>query len=92
MLDSVSQPALYTGRCNGGPFDGRPGESRYPGGFLLVDKPAGRSWLYTWTGDHFEVQDAQPAAFRSEQAITVATAGECDVRAVPWEVAPDGSQ
>lgn len=39
-------PAVYVGKAVGGPWDGREAESRFPKGFLLVDMPTRRVWLY----------------------------------------------
>ena len=36
----------FTGVCRGGPYDGRPVPSRFPGGFLLFDKAHARMWRY----------------------------------------------
>lgn len=35
-----------TGQCFGGPLDGQERSSRYPKGFLLVDRQQGLCWLY----------------------------------------------
>lgn len=37
----------YTGVCRGGPYDGRTVSSRFPGGFLLYDKPHRLAWNYS---------------------------------------------
>lgn len=34
------------GVCTGGPLDGREVAVRTPGGFLAVDRAAGKSWVY----------------------------------------------
>lgn len=39
----------YAGTCSGGPVDGMQGQSRCPRGFLLVDRPAARVWIYDYT-------------------------------------------
>lgn len=38
--------ATYTYEAHGGPLDGKKIESRYPKGFLLVDKPQQKVWIY----------------------------------------------
>jgi hypothetical protein len=43
------------GYCAGGPLDGQQVAVRTSGGFLAVDRPAGRSWVYTRTADGFTV-------------------------------------
>jgi hypothetical protein len=53
---------LYVGVCRGGPWHGRHGESRYPQGFLLIDKPRRRVWLYDRMPDgSFRVRSQSPA-------------------------------
>jgi hypothetical protein len=42
---------LHTGRCIGGPLDGREVSVRYPIGFLAVDRVAGLAWLYRLDAD-----------------------------------------
>ena len=37
---------LLSGSCLGGPLNGQTGQSRYPRGFVLVDKQGGRAWIY----------------------------------------------
>lgn len=49
------------GVCRGGPLDGKTAVSRFPKGFLLVDKPNNRAWIYEWgfPGEgEFAVRDA----------------------------------
>lgn len=45
--------ATYTYTAHGGPLDGQVIESRYPKGFLLVDKPEQKVWIY-----HYIAEDA----------------------------------
>lgn len=44
---------LWIGPCIGGPLGApgttTPGLSRYPKGFLYVDKPNGLAWVYEWS-------------------------------------------
>lgn len=51
--DDDAPPEVYQGRCVGGPYAGRTVTSRFPKGFLLVDRPTARAWLYDTTGDTF---------------------------------------
>lgn len=37
---------LFEGICRGGPLDGETATSRFPAGFVLADKLAGRAWIY----------------------------------------------
>lgn len=50
----------YTGPCIDGPIDGKRMSSRYPKGFLYVDKPNSRAWVYEWKNGAFVVQNAAP--------------------------------
>lgn len=39
---------LYRGICVGGPMDSQQGLSRFPKGFILVDAPNNRIWVYDY--------------------------------------------
>lgn len=43
---------VYEGLAVGGPLDGETVQSRYPKGFLLVDKPNNRAWVYDYDEGH----------------------------------------
>jgi len=52
---------LYEGPVHGGPWDGRHAQSRFPGGFLLVDMPARQVWIYDRGADGtFHVRQEAP--------------------------------
>jgi hypothetical protein len=56
--DGTDSPDMYTGTARGGPWDGRQAQSRYPRGFLLVDRDKRRVWLYDRQDDDtFQVRD-----------------------------------
>jgi len=38
----------YEGMCEGGPMDGIPGQSRFPRGFVVIDQPDSRAWVYDY--------------------------------------------
>lgn len=63
---------MYQGICYGGPFDGLRGQSRFPKGFLLVDKARNCCWIYEYEGG-----DEPPGVFkvRDEQPMRVLTEG-----------------
>jgi hypothetical protein len=44
---------VYTGPCQGGPYNGQTMTSRFPKGFLLVDRPGNRAWLYDFAAGVF---------------------------------------
>jgi hypothetical protein len=50
--DPVERPT-YDYACLGGPLEGQRVISRFPDGFLLVEKPTGLAWLY----DRSQVDD-----------------------------------
>lgn len=54
---------MWSGPCLGGPMDAQDGVSRYRSGFLLVDRPGCRVWIYDYvpygespTGGAFQVR------------------------------------
>lgn len=61
----------YSGVCRGGPYDGRTVASRFPGGFLLYDKPNRLAWNYhsdpTRSGDFVCV--GSPASVHDSDAL-----------------------
>lgn len=40
---------VWSGVCIGGPMNSQEGASRYPSGFLLVDRNINRVWIYDWS-------------------------------------------
>lgn len=85
------------GVCVGGPLDGQDALSRFPHGFLLVDKPAGECWLYDWTGDRFIVRSEEPMPVQDGPAdgpgdsrYRAAAQPWFDVLAAPWVGDDDG--
>ena len=44
--DAVTERPILDYTCRGGPLDGQCVISRFPDGFLLVEKPTGLVWLY----------------------------------------------
>ncbi|MFI7608908.1 hypothetical protein ACIBTV_27860 [Micromonospora sp. NPDC049366] len=84
------------GACVGGPMDGQQAVSRFPRGFLLVDKPAGECWLYDWRDGGFHVRDAAPMPVQDGPAdgpgdsrYRAAAEPFFDVLAAPWVTSPD---
>lgn len=74
--------ARYTGPCYGGPMDGQTGESRFPAGFVLVDRPSGRAWIYDRSGSQFNVRDAKGMPLDDEKRWEAANGAKWDVRAL----------
>lgn len=57
----------YEGVCFGGPMNGRDIVCRFPKGFLLVDKPNNKCWIYEWDGKAlFLVRNEEPMELFSE--------------------------
>lgn len=85
---------LYEGRCVGGPLDGRDAESRFPKGFIYVDVPGERVWVY----DYREESPSVPAAFIAREvdnlsrpkAEKAAAGSTYDVRAYDDGEIPEG--
>lgn len=71
--DPDSEKTLYIGQCVGGPMDGEEGQSRFPKGFVLIDKPNSRAWVYdfeestgVFTARSQDVHDMQRANHAAE--------------------------
>jgi len=80
---------LYVGVCQGGPLDGQKGMSRFPRGFVLIDKPADQCWIYDWSDPGwghgvFRVRNHQPMEVSREGRRRAAEGVRYDVRAAPW--------
>lgn len=80
---------MNQGICRGGPLAGEEWGSRFPKGFLLVDKQAGQCWIYEWDDPEFRVRDEVPAAVSREGRLRAAMESSYDVVAAPW-VGNDG--
>jgi hypothetical protein len=79
------------GTCHGGPLDGQRAASRFPKGFLLVDKPAGHCWIYEWNAEKqtFHVRSDEPMPVHEDGAFgydryRAAAEPNYDVLAAPW--------
>lgn len=96
MMSVMSTPdngdtQLYEGRCVGGPLDGDAASCRYPAGFVLADKPAGKAWIYDRAGDGtFAVRETTGRALDARRATGAAIGEEYDVIAAPWAGGDDG--
>lgn len=85
-----SEKVVYSGPCVGGPMNNREGASRYPSGFLLVDRPRDKVWIYDWvhTMESFLVRDADGVDLISDpdapkNRFRAAEESEFDIRA--WD-------
>lgn len=83
---------LYTGQCVGGPLNGRVEQSRYPKGFVLVDKAARLVWIYDYEPNDpsqtpgvfstFRCRDLEGRSMEDQKRLDAAMGHEYDVRAV----------
>lgn len=78
---------LYEELCVGGPLNGRVQLSRFPGGFVLGDKPRHMVWIYRWDGEVWRVDPGGHAGdnrWLSDAGIIAAMQGEqFDVISLP---------
>jgi hypothetical protein len=82
---------LWTGPCIGGPLGspGSPeGQSRFPLGFLYVDKPNCLAWLYRWSelDGKFFVENEEPFTCNRESVRVYANNAQWDIRTAEPEV------
>ena len=80
---------IYEGVCHGGPLNGQEMVSRFPKGFLLVDKPASTCWIYEWDEEtsSFQVRSEEPMEVFTEgdkNRYRAAEESNYDVIAAPW--------
>lgn len=87
---------MWSGPCLGGPLDTREGISRFPQGFLLVDREASRVWIYDLigfsespTGRAFQVRMQAGELLISDPGAPknryrAADEAEFDIRTVDW--------
>lgn len=64
------QHELFEGTARGGPLDGTDQNSRFPKGFLLVDKPGNRVWIYDYTDGEFVVRVDEGEELVSDPSAT----------------------
>jgi hypothetical protein len=81
---------MYQGFCVGGPIAGQKWVSRFPKGFLLVDKPNNKCWIYDWntTYEEFVARWDEGQEVHTEGPDNRRRAAEefdYDVLAAPWE-------
>jgi len=84
---------MYEGICLGGPLNGQTMEVRFPKGFLLIDKPADKVWIYDRIEDGFVVRDEIPSKVLTEgpkNRYRAAEESNYDVLAAPWVGAKNG--
>lgn len=75
---------LYEGICFGGPMNLAMAVSRFPKGFLAVDKRSNKCWIYEWDNESksFSVRDENPATVDLAARIHAAEGTNYDVLAV----------
>jgi hypothetical protein len=74
---------MFIYRCVGGPFDDEEVESRFPKGFLVVDRPNTRCWLYDFDESRgvWSLREDYPQPWDRTRSITAAEGNDYDVRA-----------
>lgn len=95
----VTEKQVYEGLCIGGPMGGQRGESRYAAGFVLIDRPGRRVWLYDRrsgsvegqppSADDFRVREAEGRELDDDARWAAGESGEWDVRALDGSVPDD---
>jgi hypothetical protein len=53
----MTERKYYEGDCVGGPLDQQHIRVRFPKGFLCVDRPAEKAWVYKFDGERFNASD-----------------------------------
>lgn len=99
MTEESEDRPMWTGPCIGGPMNHHDGVSRYPAGFLLVDRATGRVWIYDCIEEpsgecHFLVRETDgreliddPAAPKNR--FRAAEEAEFDIRAAESATSDD---
>ncbi len=75
---------LHVGLCRGGPCDGQEVESRFPDGFLAVERQKRKVWIYDRNPETGEFVARRPIAdtLNDELRWRAASEPHYDVRAV----------
>jgi hypothetical protein len=73
--------------CVGGVLDGQEATSRFPKGFLAVDKPAGQCWLYDIAADSsgWILREGYPQPWDRQKSWLAAEGVDFDVLAVDYD-------
>jgi hypothetical protein len=70
----------FDGPVHGGPWDGRHVQSRYPSGFLLVDRPHQQVWIYDRVADgSFIARGDSPKGLDDGKRWITADQGDYDI-------------
>lgn len=83
---------LYIGQCVGGPMDGQQGESRFPKGFVLIDRPNSAAWVYDYDPNSNTFCAREQDIHDKERGRKAAEEANYDIRALeppifkPYEV------
>lgn len=80
--DPDSEKTLYIGQCVGGPLDGKEGVSRFPKGFVLIDKPNSVAWVYDYSESTGIFTSRSPDIHDRERGKRAADESDYDVRAL----------
>jgi len=78
--DDDDDPDLYEGPVRGGPWNGRQAQSRFPSGFLLIDRPARQCWIYDrGTDGVFTARSETPLALDDAKRWQAASEEDYDI-------------
>jgi hypothetical protein len=88
-MEPIEERPKYNGPCIGGPMDKREMSSRFPKGFLLVDRPTQTCWVYDWLpGDQsflVRISDGEPLVEdRDEPKNRYRAAEESEFDVIAW--------
>ena len=73
---------IYIGQCKGGPMDGQQGESRFPKGFVLIDRPNSAAWVYDYDPETSVFTAREQDIHDNMRALKAAEESNYDVRAL----------
>jgi hypothetical protein len=82
--EAAGPDQVYSGPCHDGPWDGQRGQSRFPSGFLLIDKPNRLCWVYDRNPSDggFYARTTDPQPLQEEGRWRAAEESTYDIRVV----------
>lgn len=76
---------MNEGVCRGGPLSGQTVTSRRRAGFVLVDAPRDRGWIYDWVEEAsgFTIREEKPRRLNHQYIVEALESGDYDELAFP---------